>query len=354
MKILKRFAAACLTVSLATGMLAGCNGKTYEVSYDYDASEYINLGEYKGVSVELEDYSVKDEDLQKVISQIQEQYCNYELVERGIQEKDRIILNFDAYISGQKVGGFSGENYELVIGSGNFLIEGFEEKLIGLKAGDKRAITGLYVPENFSQEKTYSGRAITFDVEILNVYEPVPAPYDDQFVNALTNGGYPTVEEYNKELVRQLEENAETNRYNAKYDAVMDKIIVGTTQTKELPEEYVTKRAEEITKTAEFYAGVQDITVEEYLTRVYGVPTAREAAENIILMEFIYQEIIRKENMVITAKDYSKNLVATAEKRGYTSTERMLSDYQEAGVVKLMLMDMAEAFIMNNAVEVAK
>lgn len=353
MKILKKFAAAFLTVSLAAGVLAGCNGKTYKVSYDYDASEYIDLGEYKGLSVEVGDYSVTDEDLQNVILQIQEQYCNYELVEREIQEKDRILLNFDAYISGQKVGGFSGENYELVVGSGSFLIKGFEEKLLGLKTGEKRAITGLYVPENFTQEEAYSGRAITFDVEILNVYEPVAAPYDDQFVTALTEGKYSTVEEYNKELMRQLEENAQTNLYNAKYDAVMDKIIAGTTRTKELPEEYVTKKEEEITKTAEFYAGVQDITAEDYLKRTYGVSTAREAAENIILMEFIYQEIIQKENMVITAKDYSKNLMSTAEKRGYISTDRLVSDYQEAGVVKLMLMDMAEALIMNTA-EVTK
>lgn len=354
MRVLKKIAAVCLAASLTVGMLAGCNGKTYKATYDYNASEYIELGEYKGISVEVGDFSVKEEDLQNVISQIQEQYCNYNLVERGVQEKDRIILNFDAYISGQKVGGFSGENYELVVGGGNFLIDGFEEKLIGLKAGDKCAVTGLRVPENFSQEKTYAGRAITFNVEILNVYEPVLADYDDQFVIALTDGVYMSVEEYNKELMRQLEENAETNRYNAKYDAVMDKIIAGTTVTKEFPEEYVKQREEDIARTAEFYAGVQDLTVEEYLTKIYGVPTAREAAENIILMEFIYQEIVQKEKLSVTAKDYSKNLVATAQKRGYTSTERMLSDYQEMGVVKLMLMDMAEALIMNNAVETAK
>jgi trigger factor len=354
MKKIKKFAAVVLSAALAMGVMTGCNGKTYQVSYDYDASEYIKLGEYKGVEVELGDYTVTEESLQNVIDQLTEQYCDYVAVDRPLQENDKALLNFDAYISGQKVGGFSGENYELVIGSNSFLVDGFEDQLIGLSTGDTRAITGLRIPETFTQEQSYAGRAVTFNVEVLGVYEPVAPDYDDGFVNALTEGEYTTTEEYNKELMRQLEANAETNRYNDKYDILLDKIISSTTLLQDLPEEYVTQKEAEISRNADFYSGLYDYTAEEYLNKQYGAADARDAAENIIMMEFVFQEIIRQENMTITAKDYSKNLAATAEKRGYTSTDRLVSDYTENGVVKLMLLDQAEEFIMNQAVEVAK
>lgn len=346
--------ALCMAMSLMVGSLSGCAGKSYKVSYDYNASEYIALGNYKGVSVEVAEFPVTDEDLQKIIDQICDQYCSYEEVKRKAEEKDKIVLNIDAYISGQKVGGFSSEGYELDLSKRDFVIDGFEEKVVGLATGDKVAITGLFVPEKFSQEEAYAGRAITFNVEVLGVYEPVPAPYDDLFVSTLTEGEYKTVDEYNKQLIHMLEENAKTNRYNAKYDSLMKEIIESTQIVKEFPEEYVTKKVEEINRTAQFYAGLQEISVEEFLMQKYGKATAEEIANEIITMEFIYQEIVRVENMKITAKDYSKNLVATAQKRGYTSTERLISDYTEEGVVKLMLLDRAEAFIMEKAVEVAK
>lgn len=355
MKNLKKTAALLLLTVLTTGIISGCSkAKTYEVSYDYNAAEYINTGSYKGVEVELGDFSVTEESLQHVIDQILEQNVGYALVDRKAREGDQLVLNFEAYISGQKIPGFSSDDYELVLGSNSFLVEGFEEQLIGLGVGDNRAVTGLKIPEDFTQEASYAGRSVTFNVEILGVYEPVLPEYDDEFVVAVSKGTYSTVADYNKMLTEQLEANAVTNRYNAKYDALMDKIITETSIIKTLPEEYVAKREEEIMRIAEFYSGLYDYTAEEYVKKQYGVESAKEAAENIVLMEFIFQDIIEKENFVITEKYYKENLSAIAQKRGYTTTEKLLSDYSQDGVVKLMLMDMAENFIMNNAVEVAK
>lgn len=354
MRNLRRFAAACTTTALLVGILGGCDSKKYNVSYDYDSGEYINIGEYTGVEVELGDYTVTDENLQNVIDQIVKKYVNYSIIDREAKEGDQVLLNFDAYISGNKVGGFSGEDYELVLGSNSFLVEGFEEQIMGLSAGDKRAVTGLKIPDTFTQEASYAGRSVTFDVEVLGVYEPVYPDYTDDFVNAISDGKYATTAEYDQMLIGQLEDNAVINRYNDKYDILLDKIVASTDILKEFPEEYVTKKEEEITRTAEFYSGLYDYSTDEYIQKQYGAENAREAAENIIMLEFIFQEIIKKENFTVTEKYYKDNLMATASKRGYTTTERLVSDYMEDGVVKLMLMDMAEDFIMNSAVEISK
>lgn len=351
---IKRFAALFMAGIMAAGVMTGCGNKKYDVAYDYNAADYITVGNYKGVEAELGDYTVTDEQLQNVIDQVIEKYVDYSEVDRAAQDKDQVVLDFTAYISGQKVDGFSGQDYSVVIGSGNFLVDGFEEQLVGLSAGDKRAITGLRIPENFAQEASYAGRAVTFDINIKSVNEPVYPEYNDEFVNAASEGKYTTVDEYNKMLMGQLEDNAATNKYNDKYDIVMDKIVAATTLNKELPEEYVTKKEEEITKTSDFYSGLYDYTTDEYIQKTYGAENAREAAENIVMLEFIIQQIITEQNFTVTEKYYKDHIADTAAKRNYSTTERLEKDYTKDGVVKLMLMDMAEDYIMNNAVEVAK
>lgn len=342
---------SAMALTLVLGLCSGCGNAQKNVSYEYNADEYIRLGSYKGIEVTLGDYTVTDEDLQNVISQIRERYVYYNVVDRAAKEGDEVTLDFDAYISGGKVEGFSGNDFSVIIGSGNFIIDGFEEELIGLKEGDSRAITGLRVPENFTVQESFAGRAITFNIEVLSVAEPVIPEYNEELVNAVSKGKIKTVDEYNQELMRMLEENAVTNRYNDKYNQILDQIVSNTEVIKELPAEYIeTKRAaiqEELTQ----YTILYDMSEEEYLEKYYGVSTADEYITNQITLEFIFQQIIKQENLTVTEKYYKEHLDELAVERGYTNTSQFVEKFTEDGIVKMMLLDMAEDLIMDSAVE---
>lgn len=342
---------SAMALTMTLGMLAGCGSTPKKVTYEYNAGEYVRLGEYKGTEVTLGDYTVTDEDLQNVISQICERYVYYNEVKRAAREGDEVTLDFDAYISGGKVEGFSGSDYKVIIGSDTFLIDGFEEALIGLKEGDSRAVTGLYVPENFTVEEKYAGRAITFNVSVSGVAEPVLPEYNEELVIAVSKGEFATVDAYNRELMKMLEENAEVNRYNDKYNQILDKIVADTEVIKELPSEYIeTKKAaiqEEVTQ----YTILYNMSEEEYLEKYYGISTVEEYAKNQILLEFIFQTIIERENLVVTEKYYKDHLAETAAGRGFTSADKFVEKYTEEGVVKAMLLDMAVDVLMDSAVE---
>lgn len=344
-------ASVAMALTMTVGMLAGCGNTVKTVTYDYNAEDYIQLGDYKGLEVTLGDYTVTDEDLQDVISQIQERYVYYNEVDRAAEDGDQVTLNFDAYISGGKVEGFSGEDYNAIIGSNDFLIDGFEEALVGLKTGDSRAITGLRVPEDFTAEERYAGRAITFNVEILSVSEPVIPEYNDELVTSVSKGEFTTVDAYNQELIRMLEENAETNRYNDKYNQILDQIVANTTVIKDLPAEYIDTKLEAINEEITQFTVLYNISEEEYLQKYYGISTPEEYAKNQIMLEFIIQEIIEKENLTVTEKYYKEHLAETAEARNYTDTDQFVEKYTEEGVVKAMLLDMAVDVIMDSAVE---
>lgn len=342
---------AALAMTLTVGLFTGCAGKTKNVTFDYNADDYVKVGQYKGLEVSVDDFTVTDDDLQDVIDQILNSYLDYHIVDRPAQEGDQVLLSFDAYISGSKVEGFSSDDYELVIGSGDFLVDGFEEAMIGLSAGDSRAITGLKVPDDFTAESKYAGRAITFNIDVAGVYEPAIPVYADDFVTEITNGEFTTVDAYNKELMRMLEENAETNRYNDKYNKLLDQIVSGTEVIKDFPAEYVDEKVQAIKTEMEKYLPLYDMSEEEYLLKYYGVKTPEEVADSQIRLEFIFQSIINQENITVTEKYYKDHLSETADLRNYTNTDKFVDAYTENGAVKCMLLDKAEKIIVDSAVE---
>lgn len=342
---------SAMILTMTLGMLSGCGNTPKKVTFDYNADEYIKVGDYKGIEVTLDDYTVTDADLQNVISQICESYVYYEKVDRAAKNGDEVTLDFDAYISGGKVEGFSDSDYGIIIGRNNFVIDGFEEALIGLKEGDSRAITGLKVPDDFAAEPSFAGRAITFNVEILSVSGPVLPEYNEDLVKEASGGEFTTVEEYNKELMRMLEENAATNRYNDKYNQLLDKIVSDTEVIKDLPAEYIETKKTAIQEEVTQFTILYNMSEEDYLQKYYGVSTVEEYAKNQILLEFIFQQIIEKENLTVTEKYYKEHLAQAAEDRGYTSTEKFVERFTEEGVVKAMLLDMAADIILDSAVE---
>lgn len=347
-----RFISIAAAMTMVVGMLAGCGAdKTMAVTYDYNAAEYVQIGEYKGIEVELEDYTVTDEDLQDVIDQLLNRYINYNLVDRPAKEGDKVILSFDAYISGGRVEGFSGEDYEAVIGSNEFLVEGFEDALVGVTAGESKAITGLKVPADFSTVEKYAGRAITFDIEVTGVYESSIPTYADDFVTAVTKGEFTTVDAYNQELVRMLEENAVTNKYNEKYNEILDKLMTDAVVLKDFPAEYIESKKAGIQEEVDKYIPIYNITEEEYMMKYYGVASVEEAAKNQIKLEFIFQQIIEAEKLTVTQKYYEENLKDTAAERGFSTTEKFVESVTENGAVKCMLLDKAEDILIESAVE---
>lgn len=340
-----------MPMMLSVALLSGCGeGSTKTVEYPYEASQYISLGEYKGLSYTENDFSVKDGDLENVIDQVREQYMEYELVDRPAREGDKVVLDFDSYISGQRVTGFSAQSHEVYIGSHDFLIDGFEEALIGLSAGEERAITGLKVPEDFTQAESYAGRAITFNISITGVYGPVLPEYTDSFVTNISDGEYTTVEAYNGYLLGMLEDNAVENAYNDKYNQLFSQIEASSTKLQDFPAEYVEEKRAQVNEDVLRYTTLYNMTEEEYLNKYYGMNSVDELVDQQIFWEFIMQQVIEKENLKVTQKYYNEHLEEESKKHRYNGTDKYVEIVGEEGVVKNMLATQAVETIMNSAV----
>ncbi len=94
----------------------------------------VSLGDYKGIEIAAVDTTVTDDDVEKKISSELDKDARYEKVTRPVQNGDRIKLDFEGFVDGVPFEGGKGTNYNLVIGSGQF-IPGFEEQLVGAEIG---------------------------------------------------------------------------------------------------------------------------------------------------------------------------------------------------------------------------
>lgn len=122
-------------------------------------------------------------------------------VRREAKMTDKVIIDFKGYVGGEELEGGAGNDYELVLGSGDF-IPGFEEKVAGHSAG-RRFSFDIKFPENY--DPSLAGKDAKFEVTIKSIEEAKTPEIDEEFVKKHTKENSVTVEEYKEEIKRRIE-----------------------------------------------------------------------------------------------------------------------------------------------------
>ena len=147
----------------------------------FEVMPEVVLNPLSDVTVKRPVVEVTDADLNEMVEKLRKQRITWNEVERTAQEGDQITINFKGYIDGEAFEGGSADAIPLELGSKG-MIEGFEEGLIGAKAGETRTLE-LTFPENYHAEKL-AGKPATFEVEVIKVSEAVLPEVDEDFIKA--------------------------------------------------------------------------------------------------------------------------------------------------------------------------
>lgn len=126
-------------------------------------------------------------------------------VRREAKMTDKVIIDFKGFVNGEELEGGAGEDYELVLGSGQF-IPGFEEKVAGHSAGRKFSFDIVF-PENY--DPSLAGKDAKFEIMIKSIEEAVTPEVDEEFVKKHTKENSVTVDQYKEEVKKRLEEREE-------------------------------------------------------------------------------------------------------------------------------------------------
>ncbi|AEI93384.1 MULTISPECIES: trigger factor [Roseobacter] len=154
-------------------------GDDIEVSMSYEALPDIPDVDFS--TIELEKMTVKADDaaIDEALGNLAETAQNFESRKKGSKAKDgdQIVMDFLGKVDDVAFDGGAAEDYPLVLGSNSF-IPGFEEQLVGAKAGDETSVTVTF-PENY-QAENLAGKEAVFECTVKEVKKPVAAEIDDE------------------------------------------------------------------------------------------------------------------------------------------------------------------------------
>ncbi len=159
-------------------------GKNYKYSAIMEVRPEFELNEYKGIEVEKEVCSVTDKDVDKELEGIREANAKLNDIheERGIQEGDYVIIDYEGFDDKGPINGIKGQNFTVIIGKRRFY-PGVEEALIGTKKGDTPSVTVDF--DNSYYHKGLAGKRVTFKIKIIDIKEIELPVLDDDFIGQL-------------------------------------------------------------------------------------------------------------------------------------------------------------------------
>ncbi len=304
-----------------------------------DYSNYVSLGEYKGLSVEP--IVVTDEEIEERIQQY---------FRDTIQEGDTVNIDYTGYLDGEAFEGGSAEGDSLTIGSGRF-IDGFESGLVGIKIGETVDLN-LAFPETYKNNPDMAGKEVVFTVKV-NSIDGVVAP-EYTLENIKANTEYQTIEEYEQMISEQIymERNEERMNY-LWFQAVSNATISG------YPQEEVEAYAQELRSYYEQMAmqysmDLATLLSANNLTEEAFQAECQEYGESMMNETMVLYSIAAAENMTITDEEYQTEMEKMVESSGM-SEEFLTSYYGGEGYIReSMLFTKVVEYIESLAVEKAE
>ncbi|KRM79148.1 trigger factor [Lapidilactobacillus dextrinicus DSM 20335] len=192
----------------------------------------VVLGEYKGLTVPKQNTEVTDADVDAELEKRREQQAELVLKEDGVSEKgDTVTIDYKGTVDGEAFDGGAAENHSIGIGSNTF-IPGFEDQLIGHKAGDEFDVVVTF-PEDY-QAKELAGKEATFATTMHEVKTKELPELDDDFAKDIDEE-VETLIELKAKTKEQLEKSKKEEAEAAVQNAAIDKAVANA-EIKELPQ----------------------------------------------------------------------------------------------------------------------
>ncbi|MBE7027857.1 MAG: trigger factor, partial [Ruminococcaceae bacterium] len=234
-------------------------GKDLVIEVKVTLKPEFELSEYKGIKLKEIVHNVSDEDVDADLLQKQERSSRLVSVEdRAVMEGDVANINFEGFADGEAFPGGKGENFDLTIGSGQF-IPGFEEQIVGKNIGEEFDVNVTF-PEEYHAEEL-KGKPAVFKVKVNSIqYKELPE-LDDEFAKDISE--FDTLDELKADIRAKLEAKALENTKTEKENAVMDALTEATEIS--VPDCMIESRINDIIRENNMRMQSQGISFEQYL-----------------------------------------------------------------------------------------
>ena len=274
----------------------------------------VKLGKYKGLKVKKEKVEATKEEIKETIDSMLKRYAENVLKEDKITDGDIAIIDFEGFVNDEPFEGGKGENYSLTIGSGTF-IPGFEEQLIGAKAGDEKDVKVKF-PDDYHSEDL-KGKEAIFKVKVNEVKEVKIPEVNADFFEDLGMEGIDTKEaleaQVTENIILRKESELETKYMDDLLEAAAKDVQV------EIPEVMINEELDRMISQYQEHLQMQGISLEQFYQLTNSDEGAlkeqmKEEATKRITYRLMLEEIAKEEKIEISDKDAEKEAEKHAEK----------------------------------------
>lgn len=272
----------------------------------------IEVGDYKGLKAEKKVAEVTDEDVDAEIKKLQERNSRLVSVEgRAAENGDTVVFDFEGFVDDVAFEGGKGENYTLVLGSGQF-IPGFEEQIVG-KSAEEEFDVNVTFPEEYHAAEL-AGKPAVFKCKLHEIKTKELPALDDDFVKDCSE--FDTVDELKADSRKKLEESRERAATESFEAALVDQLVDGVKG--EIPEAMFENRVNESVQEFGYRLQSQGLSLDMYMQYTGSdmdsfKATFRPQAEKEVKLRLALEKIAKLENLTATDGALEAEYAAMAE-----------------------------------------
>ena len=327
-------------------------GKAFIFTAEVAVKPEVTLGEYKGLEVPKSETEVTDDEIEAELKKEQEKNSRTITVEdRGAENGDIATIDFEGFVDGTAFEGGKGTDYPLTLGSGSF-IPGFEDQLVGAKAGDHVEVNVTF-PEEY-QSKDLAGKAAVFQCDVKKVETKELPELDDDFAQDVSE--FDTLAEYKEDIKKNLAERKEKEARTAKENAAVDKAIENAQM--EIPDAMIETQISQMLDDFSRRMQAQGLTMEQYM-QFTGL-TADKMREEMkpqalkrIQTRLVLEKIAETENIQPSEEEVNEEISKMAEmyKMEADKLKELLGDRELEQMKKDMAVQKAVTLVADEAKE---
>ena len=290
----------------------------------------VTLGQYKGIEAPRAEVNVTEEDVEARIKEMADRNSRMVSVEdRAVAQGDVANIDFEGFLEGVPFDGGKSDNFDLQIGSGQF-VPGFEDQVAGMAIGEEKDID-ITFPENYHAD--LAGKAVVFHVKVNSIKVKETPELDDEFAKDVSE--FDTLAELKEDVKSKLTAEREEAAKRAFEDIVIGKVAEGIQA--DIPDSMVEEQARQMVENFRRQIQAQGIPVDQYMkmTGMDGeklLEDARGPALNQVRMDLAVTAIVKAENLEATEEETEAEFAKLAEQYGMPLEN--LKQYMDVEAVK--------------------
>ena len=325
-------------------------GKDFIYTAEVTVYPEVELGEYKGLSVEKKTYEVTEEEVAKKLKEMQEKNARVESKEEGTVENGNIaVIDFKGFVDGEAFQGGEGHDYSLEIGSKTF-IDTFEEQLVGAKVNDTVEVNVTF-PENYGKEEL-NGKPAKFEVTIKEIKVKELPELDDEFAKETSE--FDTIAELKADITTKLEA-ANAERADREFEEAVINAVAENAKV-EIPAVMVEKEVDKMVQNLQQRLQYQGLNLEQYF-QFTGTDEEkmreymRENAATKVKVDLVLEAVEKAENIDATEEEIKEKAVEVAKMYSASEDDKMvelLMQSQQAALRSDVITNKAVKFLLEN------